>query len=616
MESPRDGGPRQAAGGGFFSRLRRRLDALVGRPGAKPKTTWDQATMALAGHAKKLFSVLPREPEESEALPSQGFAVHLAQALRDLSEYPQTPPRIGILGGGGTGKSTLFNGILGVDLSRTDILPHTTKGPLVVAPAGTPVQGLFHPLDSIPIAPEEVGLRGEPDQVRVVVGLSGSELGYTWVDLPDLNTLGATREGCLTDQLLPWFDALLLVFSVESFDRTILDRSLAFLPGLGTEVFLVFNRKGCRGPLKAKDQEDLEARAKDLKAGGPFYLPDLREKDPEVDGREALKKALAAYRPDRARRRLSLAQALQEVSTLALARHRSRAKTAQEVLDRFRKKLEGLSDRIALDPVTVLPESLAEALGDLRGVVGSPFEFLRRVVRGEAKLEAFRRTFSLERRVEILDQVVRELRNFDPEAYLPRYQDHFRLVSSRLVQEYGLLVEERADLFLEREDDVDLVALVLEPQREALRRGFLTYRDRTLEYLEMLRERLLGPSKLEQILAGAVFAFLLVDLFMPGFSYVTYSAGYLVLRSLGPEFQHLIQAHRDLRRAQRQDLDPVFQRLARELEVLFLEGDRFLGRLDVLSDEVLERLEAATLTLGDPSQRPDLSAPTPERTRD
>jgi hypothetical protein len=427
------------------------------------------------------------------------------------------------------------------------------------------------------------------------------------VDLPDLNTRKSKDEGTLTASLLPWLDVTVLVCSVESFDRTILDPSLDRLRHLGSRILLLFNRKGCRGLVAEGDLEDLQERSQDLGAEGPFFFPDLRRGARLPDDRERLLVRLQDLGRDfpRGERRSALRDSVVQLGREALARHEGRAERAEVVLKAFKKNLSGLKGRLELDPLTVLSADLTHVVRDLRGLIGSPVEWLRRVVRGQGMVMAFHRTFSLESRLVELEEAVKGLRDISGELYVERLEDHFRMVASSLARSYRGLVSSEPTLFIEMECRQDLVEGLFEPHRAAAERGFTTFRDQTAGYLDSLRERMLGPSsRLERAMALAVFLLLMVDLFVPGTSFLIYTGGYLSARLVGSEFSALFTEHRSLRERQRADLEACWDLLAQGLEDHFLRGDRYFGRMDLLDTgereeirAVLERLRILDLGL-------------------
>lgn len=605
MSQEQGSGGESAGGSGFLDRLRgwaRLFRPTPGGAGADlPQDPVDLAFL-LVSRSSVLFSVFPDQEESAEDAgdPTRAFCQHLVQVLHRRLGDPTWAPLVGLLGAGGAGKSTLFNDLLGAEYSLVDILPHTTRGPVAVAAPGVELRGLFHPL-----VHEEGGpgrARGEPRRFVASHFADCPLPGVVLVDLPDLNTRKSKEEGTLTTSLLPWLDVTLVVCSVESFDRTVLDQSLGRLGHLGSSLLLLFNRKGCRGPVADGDLVDIQTRVGELGAEGPYFFPDLRRGARLPDDRERLLlrlRDLGEVYP-RGKRLQALRDSTVRLGREALARHEGRAERAEVVLASFKKTLAGLRGRLELDPVSVLPNDLDSVVQDLRGLIGSPLEWLRRVSRGQGVVSAFQRTFSLESRMEELEQALVGLREVSPDLYVERMEDHFRMVASSLARTYRGLVSREPSLFIEMECREELVEGLFDPHRAAVERGFTTYRDQTVGYLDGLREQMLGPSsRLERALATGIFLLLIVDLFLPGFSVVTYSAAYLLTRTLGSEFSGLLAEHRSLRARQRADLEAAWERLAQGLEDHFLRGDRYFGKMDLLETpereqlrEVLERLRS------------------------
>lgn len=568
--------------------LSRLFGARAGGPTPGDAASVDEASFHLAAHADQLFSVFPAiDPDEQVGEPSQPFCVALARAFDQALRRPDGPRVVGLLGAGGCGKSSLFNELVGEPLSRVDILPHTTRGPLAAVGVGGLPEGVLAPL---PRRPARAGdRRGALDAVEVAEVEGFAFPGLVLLDLPDLNTHAARQEGALTVSLLPWLDLAVMVFSVESFDRGVLDRALDLLEPLGGERLMVFNRKGQRGPLAAGDRADLEARAEGRGAAGPFLVPDRGEVDPAEDDRAALREALAraAENEGPAARREGLRSTLVYLAREALARHERQAGRAEEVRARFVRHLRGVRRRLELDPLAATaarPEEVTHILRDMQGLAGSPLELLRRLGRGQGLTTAFRRTFSLSERVDELREAVHRLEGVDPEFWADRMRDHFSNVAGSVSHTYAKLVGEEEGMFLEPSCDLDLAAVVFDDRRPLVRQGFVTFRDETVSYMKSLEDQLLGGGgKLEGALALSAFLALVGDLMVPGGGTLAMVGGsYIVLRTVGPELAPLLTRHREFVERQRADLEQGWDLLAAGLEETFLGGDRFFGRLQVL----------------------------------
>ncbi len=561
----------------------------------------EECAFHLAARSELLFSVFPsgRDGWLPGGEPLQGFAVHATRALDSRLRRPASPRLVGLVGAGGSGKSTLFNQLVGRPASLAKILPHTTRGPVAAAAPGVDLSGLLSPL---PMA--EAGgtapVRGELDRALAVraEGLAGTE--RVLLDLPDLNTYAAREEGVLTATLLPWLDLALVVFSLESYDRSVLDRSLELLSALGTRRVLVFNRRGLRGPIAPRDLADLEARARDMGAEGPFFVPDTGDPSPARDDRSRLRELVLDSKGDGPLlevRRRSLGEVVLDLSARALARHEARAGRIEAARAAFRRELDAARERLALDPMATIDgtgDRLAAAMADLRGLVGSPFELFRRLRRGEGFRVAFERTFSVEGRLAQFEEVVSGLSEVPPSRYVERMRDHFRNVASGLAHGYGRLVEEEASLFVDPACGHDLVGLIFEDAVAAMEHGFSEFRDQTVEYLRDQRRRLLGPgSRLESALAAGAFGLLFFDVVMPPVGTLAMVGGsYILARTVGPEVAPLLHRHREFLERSRQGLERSWDQLASGLGAHFMGGRSHLGRLAALPAEDRRALAA------------------------
>lgn len=599
-----DRAPGSGGAPGLLSRLGSGLSRLFGSPrggrGGAAVLSLAECASELAGRAEELFSVFPpaREALEDGEAPNHAFCVHVARAFEFRVRAPEGPVVVGLLGAGGCGKSSLFNHLSGAAASRVDILPHTTRGPVAATGDRVPLTGLMAPLGLEPVK-DDARSRGALDRVLVHRSPDFPFPGLVLVDLPDLNTQTAREEGTLTACLLPWLDAGLLVYSLESFDRVVMDRTLEFLGPLRTRLLVVFNRKDGRGPLAEADLADLKGRAADLEAAGPFVFPDLRDPAPARDDRGLLRTTLddLAEPGARTRRTEGLRATLVHLGRLALERHARQAGRAEDTRKRFVAELGDLRRRLELDPMAAVSSDGREMgllLHDLQGLIGNPMELLRRWRRGQSVGEAFQNTFSIQARIGELEAAAEKLRGAEASAYVERLRRHFGNVASGLVHAYARLVGEDEDLFVERACRHDLPGRVFDDREAVIVHGFETFRDETVRYLSGLRERIESTGGLETALTGLAYFALAADMFFftPGVASVGVlgGGGWILVQVLGSDFQPVLRRHREFRRKQREGLDRATGLLAAGLEDHFLAEGCHFGRLKILAREDRERL--------------------------
>jgi hypothetical protein len=157
---------------------------------------------------------------------------------------------IGVVGGASSGKSTIFNNLVGGrHASLVTMASHTTKGPILAVPAGleSTVAGwlggrlLMPGFEGRSVAPDDrtPGVAGALTTIAVADdGLVNSLL----FDTPDFTTETSRREGDVTHRILPWFDRVLVLVDEERwFDEKTFSRLRNELNRLGTARMVLFN---------------------------------------------------------------------------------------------------------------------------------------------------------------------------------------------------------------------------------------------------------------------------------------------------------------------------------------------------------------------------------------
>ncbi len=129
------------------------------------------------------------------------------------------PPIVAVLGGTGTGKSTLVNRLLGANLSASSFRRTFTAGPVALGgsvesiPAGW--MGVAHAL----AAPDQLPARGTPGSL-VVVAVPGELTNkLTLVDTPDLDG-DQPAHHTQADRAFRWAEAVLMLVTPEKYQMT------------------------------------------------------------------------------------------------------------------------------------------------------------------------------------------------------------------------------------------------------------------------------------------------------------------------------------------------------------------------------------------------------------
>ncbi len=187
---------------------------------------------------------------------------------------------VGIVGGASSGKSTVFNNLLGGRLvSRVTAKGHATRGP-IAAVHESRRDDVEHAVQAgrlLPtFAPRKAGLddRVEGDPVALYIAHHDVDAlrDVVLIDTPDLTSEPARVEGDVAWATLPWFDRLIVLIDHERwFDRQTIGRLREASSQFGQERLVLFNR-GKSGPLSPEESERLERQADRLGASDHLVL--------------------------------------------------------------------------------------------------------------------------------------------------------------------------------------------------------------------------------------------------------------------------------------------------------------------------------------------------------
>lgn len=207
----------------------------------------------------------------------------LQQAVCRLRLEPlmnQLPCLVAIVGGASSGKSTVFNNLLGGHLtSRITARGHATLGPiLAIHEDHRPI--MQRSLDEDRLLP---GLRrltielddnvtGEPGGIAILFHTIDPLRDILLFDLPDFTSQGARQEGDIALSLLPWFDRVVVVVDHERwFDRQSISKLRAESVRFGQKRWVLFNRTH-EGTLSDEDEATLVQQAGRLASDGMTVL--------------------------------------------------------------------------------------------------------------------------------------------------------------------------------------------------------------------------------------------------------------------------------------------------------------------------------------------------------
>ena len=147
------------------------------------------------------------------------FRLDAAAARFHLRSPAHRPTLVAIVGGTGTGKSTLVNRLLGADITATSFRRTFTAGAVAIAKSSDAIPAHWLGLD--PTFPEmqELPVRGQPDSLAVVTFDSPLTSQITLIDTPDLDGDNAAHHA-QADRVFRWAQAILFLVTPEKYQMT------------------------------------------------------------------------------------------------------------------------------------------------------------------------------------------------------------------------------------------------------------------------------------------------------------------------------------------------------------------------------------------------------------
>ncbi len=122
-----------------------------------------------------------------------------------------------ILGGTGTGKSTLVNRLLGANLSAASFRRTFTAGPVAIASGGVPENWLG--IQHAAVNPAELPARGQNDSLLVVEAKNELLEKVVLVDTPDLDGDQPVHHA-QAERVFRWAEGIIFLVSPEKYQMT------------------------------------------------------------------------------------------------------------------------------------------------------------------------------------------------------------------------------------------------------------------------------------------------------------------------------------------------------------------------------------------------------------
>ena len=159
---------------------------------------------------------------------------HLRRGARD------GPPMLAVLGGTGTGKSTLVNRLLGRNVSAASFKRTFTSGPVAVARGASDVPDEWLGFEHVPAVEAELPARGRAGAL-VVVTVDSPDGFPVLVDTPDLDG-DQPAHHAQADRVFRWADAVLFLVTPEKYQMTELLPYYRLAARYGAAALYVMNK--------------------------------------------------------------------------------------------------------------------------------------------------------------------------------------------------------------------------------------------------------------------------------------------------------------------------------------------------------------------------------------
>lgn len=176
----------------------------------------------MTDRAARVSALLDDTEQQLRALTNQAVERTLAdlQATRfHLLPRKTSVPVVVILGGTGTGKSTLLNRLLDRTVSATSFRRTFTAGAVAVAGSADSVPDRWLGLDPHLVADEQLPARGEIDRLDIVVSNGQLTSAATVVDTPDIDG-DQPLHHAQADRAFRWAHAVLFLVTPEKYQMT------------------------------------------------------------------------------------------------------------------------------------------------------------------------------------------------------------------------------------------------------------------------------------------------------------------------------------------------------------------------------------------------------------
>ena len=200
------------------------------------------------------------------------------------------PVILAILGGTGTGKSTLVNRLLDCNLTATSFRRTFTAGAIALARRASDLPAGWLGIEHEVVAPDQVPARGRPDALAVIEVDHELTRHVVFIDTPDLDG-DQPQHHAQADRVFRWADAALFLVTPEKYQMTEL------LPYY--RLAARYELPSLRAMNKAEEQAVVDDYRNQTGAAQVYAIPrdDSPYQPPRESDLDALRGAVAALAP-------------------------------------------------------------------------------------------------------------------------------------------------------------------------------------------------------------------------------------------------------------------------------------------------------------------------------
>ncbi len=248
----------------------------------KPLELLDAKVAALTAHAAPCAAAIDR------------WRGDVAAAMFHMRRMHLQPMVLCILGGTGTGKSTLVNRLLAANLTSANFRRTFTAGPVAVAAKSADVPEKWLGLPRTVATPAELPVRGQADSL-VVIEANHDLLGHVvLVDTPDLDG-DQPLHHAQADRAFRWAEAIVFLVSPEKYQMTELLPYYRLARRYAVPALFVMNK--CETPEMLEDYRQLVSADQPDACIFALARDDAAYEPPPQSNLSSLAKAISSLQP-------------------------------------------------------------------------------------------------------------------------------------------------------------------------------------------------------------------------------------------------------------------------------------------------------------------------------